>query len=184
MAKVNEVAEQPWWALVIEGVVAIMFGFAALLWPGITIGVLALLLAIFIGVFGVFDIIHGVRCLGKSTWNGILHLLLGVLEVGLSVFLLNRVGSGLAIATLILLIALGFLSRGIVAIVLAFTSNLQGSTKWLTVTLGMLSIIAAVIIARYPVPSALTWVWVVGLFALISGPFQIAMGVSLKEKQE
>lgn len=184
MAKVSQVAEQPWWALVIEGIVAIMFGFAALLWPGITIGVLALLLAIFIGVFGVFDIIHGVRSIGQSAWVGILHLLLGMLEVGVSVFLLNRVGSGLAIATLILLLALGFLSRGIVAIVLAFTAGIKGSEKWLTVTLGALSIIAAVIIVRYPVPSALTWVWVVGLFALISGPFQIAMGVSMKDKQQ
>lgn len=183
MAKAKQVFEQPWWALVIEGVVAIFFGFAAILWPGITIGVMALLLAVFIGVYGVFDIINGVRALGKDTAAGVLHLLLGVLEVGLSVFLLNRVGSGLAIATLILLIVLGFLARGIVAIILAFTSGLKGGEKWLAVILGALSIIVAIIIARYPVPGALTWVWVISLFALISGPFQIAMGIRQKDAE-
>ncbi len=184
MSKAEQVFEQPWWALVVEGIAAIAFGFAAMVWPGITIGVMALLLAIFVGVYGIFDIINGVRTVGKDAWSGILHLALGALEVGISVFLLNRVGSGLAIATLILLIVLGFAARGIVAIVLAFSSGVEGGAKWLTVVMGVLSIICAIIIARYPVPGALTWVWVIGLFALISGPFQIAMGITQKDAEK
>lgn len=32
-----------WWVMVLTGVLSVIFGFVAIIWPGITVGVLALL---------------------------------------------------------------------------------------------------------------------------------------------
>ena len=54
----DETSKKSWWTLVVGGVVSVLFGFVAMIWPGITVGVLALLLAVFLGVVGVLDIVR------------------------------------------------------------------------------------------------------------------------------
>lgn len=177
----DEESKSLWWVLVVGGILSVMFGFVAIIWPGITIGVLALLLAVFIGITGVTDIINGVRRIGSGFFGAFLSIILGMLGLGVSVYLLRNVGSGLAIATLILLVAISFIARGVVAIVLAFSRPEYRATRWLNVTMGALSLLAGLVIAWYPIPSTLAWVWVVGFFALVSGSMQIALGISAKD---
>ena len=170
-----------WWALVMGGVLSVIFGFVAIIWPGITVGVLALLLAVFIGVLGVLDIVHSVKQFGVNAFKAFLQLVLGLLEVGVGVYLLSNVGSGLAIATLILLLVLSFIVRGVITIVLAFADPDYKATRWLNVGVGALSVIVGLVIAWWPVGGTLAWVWVVGFFAIVAGAIQIALGFTAKE---
>lgn len=177
----DEDTKNMWWVLVVGGLLSVIFGFVAIIWPGITVGVLALLLAVYIGVAGVFDIVNGIKRLGKNVFNAILTLLLGLLEVGVSVYLLSNVGSGLAIATLALLIAISFIVRGIFLIVLAFGDPDYRGTRWLNVVMGALAIIAGLVVIWWPGAATLAWVWVVGMFAIVAGALQIGLGFSAKE---
>lgn len=170
-----------WWVFVVTGVLSVIFGFVAIIWPGITIGVLALLFAVFVGINGVSDIVSGVRKLKKSAFAGILTLLLGLLGLGISVFLLANVGSGLAVATLVLVIALTFIIRGVFTVVLSFSEPDLKSSRWFGLFFGALSVLAGLVIAWYPEAATLAWVWVVGFFALVSGAFQIAVGLTAKK---
>ena len=170
-----------WWVMVLTGVLSVIFGFVAIIWPGITVGVLALLFAVYIGIHGVSDIINGVRKLKKSTFSGILTMIVGLLGLGISVFLLGNVGSGLAVATLILVIALTFIVRGVFTIVLSFSEPDLKSSRWFGLFFGAISILAGLVIAWYPEAATLAWVWVVGFFALVSGTFQIAVGLTAKK---
>lgn len=170
-----------WWTLVLGGVLSVLFGFVTIIWPHITVGVLALLLAVFIGVYGVSDIVRAVRRFGTDFFSAILRLLLGLLEVGVSVYLLRHVGSGLAIATLALVIAISFITRGVVAIVLAFDSNVGGGTRWLNAIIGALAIFAGLVVVWYPGAATLAWVWVLGFYALVAGAMEIALGFMAKD---
>lgn len=170
-----------WWIPVVSGVVSVIFGFVAMIWPGITVGVLALLLAVFIGVYGVADIVRSVRAFSTGFFNGILRLVLGLLEVGVSVFLLRNIGSGLAIATLALLIAISFITRGVLAIVLAFNADVSTGVRWFNVIIGGLSILAGLVVVWYPASATLAWVWVIGFFAIVTGAMEIALGFSAKD---
>ena len=190
MAKQSEVfafddnTKNLWWVLVVTGVLSVIFGFVAIIWPGITVGVLALLLAVYIGVQGVSDIVSGIRRFGTGVFAAMLVLLLGLLQLGVSVFLLSNVGSGLAIATLTLVIALSFIVRGVLLIVVSFTDPDMRAARWLNVVMGALAILAGLVVIWYPGAATLAWVWVVGFFALVSGAIQIALGFTAKEALE
>lgn len=190
MAKQSEVfafddqTKNLWWVLVLTGVLSVIFGFVAIIWPGLTIGVLALLFAVYLGVTGVVDIVNGVRRFGSGFFAAMLTILVGMLALGVSVYLLRNVGSGLAVATLVLLIALSFIVRGVINIVVAFADPDYRATRWLTVIMGGLSILAGLVIVWYPQAATLAWVWVVGLFALISGALQIGLGFTAKDQLE
>lgn len=187
MAKTNDVylfdedTKNMWWVLVVGGLLSVIFGFVAIIWPGITVGVLALLLAVYIGVNGVIDIVNGIKRLGKNVFNAILTLLLGFLEVGVSVYLLSNIGSGLAVATLALLIALSFIVRGLFIIVLAFADPDYKATRWLNVVMGALAILAGLVVVWWPGAATLAWVWVIGMFAIVAGALQIGLGFSAKD---
>lgn len=177
----DEDMKNMWWVTVIGGLLSVIFGFVAVIWPAITVGVLALLLAVYIGISGVFNIVHGIKRLGKNVFNAILVLLLGLLEVGVSVYLLSNVGTGLAIATLVLLIAISFIVRGLFMIVMAFADPDYKATRWLNVIMGVLSGIAGLVVIWWPEASTLAWVWVIGIFAIVAGALQIGLGFSAKE---
>lgn len=180
----DEQTKSMWWVLVVTGLLSVIFGFVAIIWPGLTIGVLALLFAVWLGVSGVVDIVNGIRRFTSGVLAAMLMLLIGILQLGVSVYLLRNVGSGLAVATLVLLIALSFIVRGVVGIVISFADPDYRATRWLNVVMGGLSILAGLVIVWYPQAATLAWVWVVGLFALVSGALQIGLGFTAKEHHE
>lgn len=180
----EEVDQRGWWTLVVGGILSVIFGFVAIIWPGLTVGVLALLLAVFIGVYGVLDIVRSFAQFSHGFFSGVLRLILGFLEVGVSVYLLSNVGSGLAIATLALVIAISFIVRGVFGVVLAFDSNASDGVRWVTGIMGALAILAGLVVIWYPGAATLVWVWVIGFFALVSGSMEIALGFAAKHASE
>jgi len=173
-----------WWMFVLAGLVSVVFGFVAVIWPHLTVGVLALLLAVFIGINGVVDLSRSMRKMVHSAFAGMLRALLGLLEVGVSVYLLRHIGSGLAIATLALFIAISFVTRGVIGIVLAYDAKVSDSVRMYHFVTGGLAVLAGLVVAWYPGPATLTWVWVVGFFALVNGAMEIALGFMAKEALE
>lgn len=170
-----------WWVPVVTGILSVIFGFVAMIWPAITVGVLALLLAVFIGVYGVMDIVRSVRAFSNGFFNGLLRMVLGLLEIGVSVYLLRHAGSGLAIATLALLIAISFITRGVIAIVLAFSAETSSGVRWFNIIMGGLAILAGMVVIWYPGAATLAWVWVLGFFAIVTGAMEIALGFTAKD---
>ncbi|MBV8574495.1 MAG: DUF308 domain-containing protein, partial [Acetobacteraceae bacterium] len=69
-----------WWAVVLRGVFAIIFGLIALALPGLTIASLVLLFAVYMLVDGVFAIISAVRAAAHHERWGFL-ILEGVLDI-------------------------------------------------------------------------------------------------------
>ena len=177
----DETSKNLWWTLILGGMVSLVFGFVAMIWPGITVGVLALLLAVFLGVLGVLDIIRSLHKFKEGFLGGVLTLILGFLELGVAIFLLGNVGSGLAVLTLSLLVAISFIVRGVFGIILAFDGSSSNGTRWVSAVLGLLAVVAGLIIAWYPVEGVVAWIWVVGLFAIVTGAFEIGMGFMAKD---
>ena len=78
----RHIVAQHWWVMLLRGIVAILFGVIAFLWPGITLASLGLL----IGVSCVFDGIAAIAAgLRERFWQS---TLLGVVSVlaGLAMF--------------------------------------------------------------------------------------------------
>jgi uncharacterized membrane protein HdeD (DUF308 family) len=186
MAKSAEVYEfdgvtsELWWTYVLGGILSVVFGFVAVIWPAITTGVIALLFAVFVGVLGVADVVRSVSAFKNGFMGGFLRMLLGLLEIGVAVYLLNRVGTGIPTATLGLIVAISLIVRGVVGVVLAFDDEVSSSARWLSGIVGAAAILAGLVIVWYPVAGAVAWVWVLGLFAIATGAIEIATGFMAK----
>ncbi len=180
MARKNEVSEY-WWVGLIEGIVAILFGIAALFWPGLTIATLVVLFSVYVLVWGIAEIIHGLMSIGKgNTW--FLSLIFGAFALGVGVYLTRH--PQVTFATFILLIGFTFILRGIADIVAAFIGNQLQTSRALTIIIGVIGVIAGIVVLRQPVGSGVAIVWILGLFALISGIMTIALSFDLKKLNE
>lgn len=171
-----------WWILTIRGILAILFGIACVFWPGITLLTFIYLFGIYILVAGLVATFQGVISIGRSkTW--ILTLLLGVLEIGVGVYLLRN--PEVSFGVLILIVAFSFIVYGILEIIGALAERRNSSTsKTITIITSVLGILVGIVMLFQPAASDVAFVWIVGLFTLISGPLWIAISLDIKNEGE
>ena len=69
-----------WWALLLRGIAAVLFGLAALAWPGLTLAVLVVFYGAYAVVDGAFAVVAGVRAdTGTRRWLLLVEGALGIL---------------------------------------------------------------------------------------------------------
>jgi uncharacterized membrane protein HdeD (DUF308 family) len=176
MEKMQNHLKEVWWLFMLRGVALILFGVVAIVWPGLTLLALATVFAVYLLIAGVVDIIAGVRGEGRmSLW--FLTLILGLAEIGVAVYLLKN---SLVLATFIAVIGIALIAFGILEIVGAFEPQQDSGRRFLLVVGGALSLIAGFIVIRYPASGGLAFVWVLGVWGLVSGALQVAMCLSLR----
>lgn len=166
-------------ALVLHGVVAILFGIAAVFWPGLTTLTLVYLVAAFLLIDGVIGLIWGLTKLGDFL-KGILIIILGLIEIGVGLYFMRQPGIGLA--TLLIILGFVLVVRGVIAFVHMFTEKTTSSIKAMHGILGVLGVVIGIFILLQPVASGVAFVWVLGLYALISGAVMIAMAAAVSNK--
>ena len=76
-----------WWALFLRGIVAVLFGLAALFWPGLTLFTLIVFFGAYTLVDGIFAIVAGIRGSGNRRWP---HCLLLAWHDGAGIPLCHR----------------------------------------------------------------------------------------------
>jgi uncharacterized membrane protein HdeD (DUF308 family) len=156
-----------WWALAIRGVIAIIFGLAALLRPGIALEALILLFgayALVDGVFAIVGVFGGTRG-GTPRWLLLIEGIAGILA-GLIAFVLP----GLTAILLLYLIAAWAVITGISEIATAIRLRQEIRGEWALIVGGALSILFGIILAIIgPVAGLLSLIWLIGIYALIFG---------------
>ena len=166
------------WILTIRGILAIIFGIAAVFWPGITLVTLVYLFATYILVIGIVDIVDGISSIRTRSW-WLVTLALGLLQVGVGVYLLRH--PLLTFATLILLIGFVLIARGIFEGVMALVSGQDSAPmRTLTVVMSILSVAAGILMLFQPASAGVAFVWILGLYALVVGPVLIALAMEAR----
>ena len=168
---------QNWWAIVLRGVCALMFGIGAFVWPGLTLAVLVLLYGAYALVEGVLAIAWALmgRHAGPFPWGVLLAGLAGAV-VGIVTFLYP----GLTALTLLYLIAAWAIVRGVFEIIAAFHLRKELDNEWLLALGGLLSVALGVILIAAPGAGALAVLWWIGAFAILFGILEIVLGFRLK----
>lgn len=168
-----------WWLWIIRSLALIFFGLFAAVWPGLTLVLIAAAFALLLLVNGVVDLVSGIRGVGKrSLW--FLTTLLGVLEVGLGVYLLRHGVD--AISVLIAIIGIGLLVRGVLEVVAAFEFHYSGGVKFLTAAVGVLAVLAGIVVLAHPVSGGIAFVWVLGVYGVIAGAVGVAMALGVRKE--
>ena len=165
-------AARNWWVLAIRGVVAVLFGICAFIWPGLTIAVLVLLWGAFALVDGIFAIVSGAS---SRWWSLVAFGVLGVIAGLVALFM-----PGITAFALLMVIAAWAIVRGVLDIVAAIQLRRELTGEWLLALGGVASIVFGILIVMFPLSGALAVVWLIGLQALIVGVVLIALAFRLR----
>ena len=168
---------QNWWLVVLRGVLAILFGVAAILWPGITLLTL-------IVMFGVYAIVDGLiaiwtvfsRTRESSRWWT--FLVEGLLGLGAGIAAL--VWPGLATLVLVYLIASWAVFTGILEIVAAVRLRHEITNEWFLALSGVLSIGLGILLFLQPAAGSLAIIWMIAGYALVFGILLVILGIRLR----
>jgi len=174
MADLKEVAGVAWWAILIQGIAAVVLGLFLLARPAMT----TVLIVQFIGVWW---LLTGVLAIVQLFWDrqmwglkllmGIVGILAGVMVIGeplLSPIILGTV--------YVIIIGVQGLIIGGVDLYRAFTGG-----GWGPGVMGALSLLFGIIILSAPMLAASALPWIFGFLGVVFGTMGIVAAVKLKK---
>lgn len=165
------VTKENWWALVLGGVATVIFGVAAIFWPGLTLTTLLYLFSTYVLISGVVTIMAGVSSVEKLDW-WFLPVALGAFELGTGVYLLRNID--VAFSTFILLIGFVLVARGVVEAVGTFyNSRLAAKARTMSYVNSLGALAAGIVIMFAEEANGVDFVWILGLYALVIGTLNI-----------
>jgi uncharacterized membrane protein HdeD (DUF308 family) len=163
-----------WWTIMLRGVVAILFGIVAFIWPGITLAALVLMFGAYALVDGIAAVVIGIKEYGdRERWWA--TLLGGIVSVAAG--LLTFVMPGLTALALLTLIAIWAIMRGVFDIVAAIRLRHVIEGEWLLALGGALSIAFGLLLIAFPGSGAVAVAWWIGAYALVLGAVLVMLGV-------
>lgn len=168
---------QNWWMIVLRGVLAILFGLTAFLWPGLTWLTLVLLFGVYALVDGVIAVVTGVTRI-KDTPRWWVFLLEGLISIAAGTVAVLR--PGLTSFVLLAMIAAWAVLTGILEIAAAIRLRREINNEWLLILGGLLSIGLGVLLILQPLAGGLALIWTIGVYAVVFGVLLIALGLRLK----
>jgi uncharacterized membrane protein HdeD (DUF308 family) len=165
-----------WWLLLLRGIAAIIFGFLAFAWPGLTLLTLVLFYAAFAVVDGVLAIIAAITggAPAPRWWLAIVGLL------GITAGLLTFLMPGLTSLVLLFFIAGWAIATGVFQIIGAIKLRKEIDNEWLLILSGIISVLFGVSMMMAPGAGALALVWVIGAYSVVMGVLFVALAVRLK----
>ncbi len=167
-----------WWWWIVKGILAVVFGVAAWVWPELTLTTLIWILGAYIVADGIMDLI-GVFTFKDLSWGRrILIALWGVAQIigGIVIWFAPGIGA----LTLMVILGVWSLAVGIFLVVSAFTSDGHLMNPWIQAILGVLGAIVGIYLVIEPGKGALASVWVLGVLAIVYGIGQIFAGFQMR----
>ena len=171
---------QNWWLFTLRGVLGIIFGILALIFPGPTILSLVLLFSAYMLVDGIFGIISAVRAIRRKEDRWGLLIFEGLLNivVGIATFL----WPGLTVVAFVWLIAAWAIVSGGLMTAAGFRLNIEHGRWWLVLG-GLLSLAYGVLLIITPLIGAIVLTWWLGAYALVFGVALVVFSFKLRARQ-
>ena len=168
-------------SMILRSAVNILFGAVIILFPGISLLVVAIAFAVNLLVLGMFMIFE--PTIDTQNKHAVLTVMLGILTVGAGVYVLSRPLAGIAVLSL--LIAAWALLYGIIDLMIGLRlSDAKNKSSWVFLLAGLISIIFAVYLAFNPLEGGLTLLWIVGIYSIAIGLVLAFETVSRKPKSK
>jgi uncharacterized membrane protein HdeD (DUF308 family) len=164
-----------WWAFALRGLVALIFGVLALIWPGVTLAVLVLLWGAYALVDGVLSLVAAFRTEQDHRWALVLEGVLGI-GAGFVAFF----WPGLTALVLLYIIAFWTLLMGLLQVVAAFRlRKVIENECWMALS-GIASLFFGMAVVLSPGAGALALIWLIGIYAIVFGVLLIVLSFNLR----
>ncbi len=170
-----------WWAFALRGLLAVIFGILALVWPRATLLTLVLIFGAYALVDGIFAVVAGIASYGRSErWWAI--LLEGL--AGIALGLLTLFWPGATSLVLLYFIAAWAILTGIFEIAAAIRLRREITGEWLLILSGALSILFGLVLVFFPGAGALSLIWLIAAYAIVFGLMTILFAFRLRGLRE
>src|SRR5262245_30501451 len=169
---------QNWWTIALRGLVAMLFGIAAFMWPGITLWVLAPLFGAYALFNGIFTVVEAFsRDVSREHWWALLFE--GVIGSAIGVVILI-IGPWLTAMGLLYLIAFWAIVTGVFEVITAIRLRHEIRGEWIMALIAILSMAFGLLLVSFPVTGALSVILIIGAFAFATGALMIALAFKLR----
>jgi len=165
-----------WGAVLIRGILAILFGVITFVAPGMSLAVLVLLFGAYAFVDGVLAVVSAFRRRESDHWA--MMLLEGL--VGIGAGLVTLFWPGLTALALLYVIGAWAMVTGVFEIAAAIRLRKVLHDEWLLVLGGLASIGLGVLLFAYPGPGALALILWIGAYALVFGVLLVGLAFRLR----
>jgi uncharacterized membrane protein HdeD (DUF308 family) len=173
-----EIFARNWWAVLLRGIAALVFGMLAIVWPGVSIAALVLLFGAYALVDGVFTVISSIaNARGQSRWWVL--LLEGLVGIAFGLFTFTR--PGLTTLALLYLIGGWAIITGILEVSEAIKLRKAITGEWALILGGILSVVFGFLLFLVPAAGAIAIAWWIGIYAIMFGVAMIALAFRLRK---
>lgn len=174
----EQVAYENWGWMAVRGIVAILLGLTALIWPGPSLLVLVILFGTFLLVDGITALVYAASG-GKTTQGNVWPLVMaGIAGVGGAV--ITYVWPEITAYILMLIIAFWAIARGVLEIVAFVELRKTFDSSWLLAVSGGLALAFGIVLLVWPAMAARTLVWVIGLYAIVAGGVFMVLSMRMR----
>ena len=170
-----------WWAVALRGVLAIIMGLIAFVFPAVTLIVWISLFVAYLLLEGVLLLILAFRVRKKS---GKKRLWLLVLSAALNIAvctiaIISPIATALA---LLYLIAAWAMLTGILEIAAAIKLRKEIRREWIFLLQGLVTILFAILLVAMPAIGLLALIWMTGAFWLTEGILFLVLAFRLRKQ--
>jgi uncharacterized membrane protein HdeD (DUF308 family) len=174
----NAMLARHWWAIVLRGVIAILFGVVALAAPGAVLLSLALLFGIYLLIDGVIGLVSTFQAVtAHGHWGALLAEAVMNIIMGLIALFLPAA----AVLAFVLLMAAWALISGGLMIAAAVKLHASHGRWWLGLG-GVASLIWGILLVASPLVGAVVLAWWLGIYAIVFGVALLACGWRLRAR--
>lgn len=176
----NATLARHWWAIVLRGAIAILFGVIALAAPGTVLLSLAFLFGIYLMIDGVIGLVGSVRAVaahghwGALLAEAVLNMLMGLVALFMP---------AAAVLAFVLLMAAWALISGGLMLAAAVKLHASHGSWWLGLG-GVASLVWGVLLVAAPLMGAVVLAWWLGLYAIIFGVALLGCGWRLRGRHQ
>ncbi|GIE98484.1 HdeD family acid-resistance protein [Paractinoplanes rishiriensis] len=166
----------PWWSVLITGALGVAFGAAVLIWPDISLRVMAALAGVWLFIAGLARIIGAFLPGGGSVLHSVFSGVVGIIVLIAGLICLRNLVTRLALLSL--MFAITWILTGITLVVLGVQR--QGSGRGWLLLVGVLALLAGSVFVFAPGLSLTTLVVLTGVSSLVIGAAEVILAFRLR----
>jgi uncharacterized membrane protein HdeD (DUF308 family) len=166
-----------WGWVLAFGIITLAVGVVALVWPGRTLVVVAVLFGIQLIVTGIFRFAAAFATDDLTGGTRVLLAVLGVLSLIIGLYAVRHIL--ITLLALALLLGIFWVVSGAVELFTALSHRGMQGRGW-TATMGILSILAGIVVLVYPSITLLVLAVVLGIWLLVFGAMQIFLAFQIR----
>lgn len=166
-----------WWLLLLQGVLSIVIGVLALVWPGRTLAVLIVLFGWLTVLNGAVAIISAIgAAASRRPWGW--RFAAGIVGVLVGMIILRWPGE--TALTVLLFVGFWAIMVGLMQIIGAVADHAEIPHAWLLALEGVVSILFGIAMVVWPGVGLLTLVLLIGIFAIVHGILYCAIAFRVR----